>query len=122
MTLEDTFVLPARDAPGFDIRAEATGPQRAGVTGRPGAQIAQLDPAAGVGPWLLCRTQHLAGRATVDIGARVVAEVFAGEAALLLELSVALIERHIGFDTIVLAGLQVRAAGVAGIGQHLQGL
>ena len=39
---------------------------------------------------------------------------------MLLEHSVARGRRHIGFDAIIFAGLQVRTAIIAGIGQHLQ--
>jgi hypothetical protein len=44
--------------------------------------------------------QHLPCRATVGIGARIIAEILAAEAALLLELLVALVQRHIGFDAV----------------------
>jgi len=66
--------------------------------------------------------QQLAGRTTVGIGRGIVAEILADEAALLLELSVAFVRRHIGNDTVILAGLEVLAVVIAGIGQYLQGL
>src|SRR5579883_1842500 len=66
--------------------------------------------------------QQFAGRATIDIGARIVAEVLAGETALLLKPSVALVYRHIGSDAIILASLQVFAIVVGFVGQHLQRL
>ena len=80
-----------------------------------------LDPAAGVGPGRLCRMQLLAGRATVGIGRGIVAEVLVGEAALLLELSVALVRRHIGNDAVILAGLEIFAGVIGAIAQNLQG-
>src|SRR3984893_1944406 len=56
----------------------------------------------------------------VGIGCGVIAEILQAEAALLLEHPVALRRRHIGFDAIIFAGLQVGTAIIAGIGQHLQ--
>src|SRR3984957_6398915 len=58
----------------------------------------------------------------VGIGCGVIAEILAAETALLLKHPVALGRRHIGNDAIIFAGLQVRTAIVAGIGQHLQRL
>src|SRR5205807_10618838 len=78
--------------------------------------------AARVLPAPLRRTQQFAGRATVGIGARIVTEILAAEAALLLELAVALVQRHIGNDAVILAGLQVLAVVIGGIGRRLQGL
>ena len=66
--------------------------------------------------------QQLAGRTTVGIGRGIVAEILAGEAAFLLQLSVAFVRRHISNDTVILAGLEVLAVVIGGIGQYLQGL
>jgi len=66
--------------------------------------------------------QQLAGWTTVGIGRGIVAEILANEAALLLELPVTLVQRHIGLDAVILASLEVLAIIIAGIGQYLQGL
>jgi hypothetical protein len=41
---------------------------------------------------------------------------------LLLELAVAFVRRHVGFDAVILASLEVFAVIIAGIGQYLLGL
>src|ERR1700733_12268703 len=87
-----------------------------------GAHIAALDPAARVHPGLLCGMQQLAGRTAVGIGCSIIAEVLAGEAAFLLELTVAFVRRHVGLDAVILAGLDILTVIIAGIGQYLHGL
>src|ERR1700685_3121416 len=66
--------------------------------------------------------QQLAGRTAVGIGCSIIAEVLAGEAAFLLELTVAFVRRHVGLDAVILAGLEILTVIIAGIGQYLHGL
>jgi len=66
--------------------------------------------------------QQLAGRTTVGIGSGIVAEILSDEAILLLEPPIALVRRHVDLDAVILAGLEVFAVVITGIGQYLQGL
>src|SRR6202047_3802350 len=84
--------------------------------------MADLDATTCVLPAPLHRTQQFTGGTTISIGCFVIAEMLEAEAALLLDLAVALRRRHIGNDAIVLARLQFSTAVIAGIGQHLQAL
>ena len=65
--------------------------------------------------------QQLAGRTTVGVGRGIVAEILRAKRPC-FEFPVALVRRHVGLDAVILAGLEVFAVVIAGIGQYLQGL